>query len=1020
MRLFSLLFLLICTHAVHAQPGNYRYKTYTTLDGLTDNGVVKTLQDRKGFLWVATRSGLSRFDGTTFTNYNHIPGDSTSLRSNWITDLALDPTGVLWISTEWGLCWYDEMYDCFRYINPRKQMLVLYKGPLCMDGSTLWMASEDGLQKVNTVTKTFVTTVLQRIPTPQCVVTDAAGRIWVGTRGNGFFVYEPAQNKCYPLRPGKLPANAHIMDLHREGNTIWAATSDGMLRINAAADITIGDVPATNISGNSLMCTTPFLPITGDSLLLCGTYDKRLLLFNKNTRQFTSYWRKSKATLNDMPEAIFFDLNSSNGILWIGTDHGLCKLNMYQQDYMAYMLPQFSDIKNKIFVRKVMGDDRQEENLRMLAGKPDSGLFVYNARNAVLERFSTIGYTDMETGADGKLWCARAGGLDVYSKNNQLLQRFFMPVNLLCVTQPAADGRIWAGTETGVAVFNIKQKKYTIYNYTFNGTAVENKSFDEVFPVADLQQGRDGTIWLASLKYGLFSFDTVTHQFTPHRQPFDAAYETRNRCAAVAIDGQQNVWSGNMGGLTRYNPASRSFTNFDSMMAASNTYVYSIRFDDRGILWGRGNRGVFAFDPATQKLANYQVPLQMDALYFKQKITLAGNRPAAGFEGGYIVFNPAFSGSVPAPLVYITSCSVMGNRLPFAFNDTQKNRPVFKYNENVIGFTFTAVNHELPGSTSYTCMLEGLDKDWQPVSNGNSRFYSSLGPGNYTFRVKARSSSGVWTTADGFSFKIQPPFWRTWWFRVFSVLLLTSLIYFIFRRRVRAIKKEEQQKTAVSRAMAELEMKTLRSQMNPHFIFNSLNSIQKFIWENKKDDASDYLSKFARLVRLILEHSSESQVSLAQELSALKTYIELEHRRSNARFEYSIFTGEGIDINATMLPPLLLQPFVENAIWHGLNPLAERNGWLHIKIFKNGNNIECVIEDNGIGRKESAAMQARSSLRRNSVGMNITEQRVDLLNVAGEKKVSVQVTDKMENGSSTGTLVTIILPLVTAGNPKPE
>jgi LytS/YehU family sensor histidine kinase len=229
---------------------------------------------------------------------------------------------------------------------------------------------------------------------------------------------------------------------------------------------------------------------------------------------------------------------------------------------------------------------------------------------------------------------------------------------------------------------------------------------------------------------------------------------------------------------------------------------------------------------------------------------------------------------------------------------------------------------------------------------------------------------------------------------------------------VATIRQKEKQKTAVNKAMAELETKMFRSQMNPHFIFNSLNSIQKYIWENKEEDAAEYLARFAKLIRAILENSRKETIPLYDEIEVMKLYIELEHRRSNAHFDYSIKVSEDIDIQNIAIPPLLMQPFIENAIWHGLNKKKEK-GNLLLSITKKETQLVCIIDDDGVGRQENVAS---ISIEKKSLGITITQQRIDRLMETTKLFAGVTIEDKKENGIATGTCVTLTLPLQTISN----
>ena len=225
------------------------------------------------------------------------------------------------------------------------------------------------------------------------------------------------------------------------------------------------------------------------------------------------------------------------------------------------------------------------------------------------------------------------------------------------------------------------------------------------------------------------------------------------------------------------------------------------------------------------------------------------------------------------------------------------------------------------------------------------------------------------------------------------ILLAGSLFLFIFYKRKRdAVNR--QQEAELRAEMGDTEMKALRSQMNPHFIFNSLNSISDYISKNDMQSADMYLTKFAKVMRMILENSEQKEVSLKDDLKALELYMQLESLRMNNKFTYEIKIDHSIDVENTLVPPLILQPFVENSIWHGLSA-KDGNGHILIQIKKEGKMINCIVEDNGIGRKHS---DEYSQLRVNkkSLGMKITKARIDIINKLKNSNAAVNISDLSE------------------------
>ncbi|MEP7169994.1 MAG: tetratricopeptide repeat protein [Bacteroidota bacterium] len=234
---------------------------------------------------------------------------------------------------------------------------------------------------------------------------------------------------------------------------------------------------------------------------------------------------------------------------------------------------------------------------------------------------------------------------------------------------------------------------------------------------------------------------------------------------------------------------------------------------------------------------------------------------------------------------------------------------------------------------------------------------------------------------------------------LFSFLLVMS-----FNRR---------RKTAFEKQVSQVEMTALRAQMNPHFIFNSLHSINKYVMDNDKNNASDYLTKFAKLMRLILENSREQEVPMEKDLSALELYMQLESLRFQNKFQYNIEVDPQLDKETALIPPLLLQPFVENSILHGLR--TKENGKIQIKIKKEENMIRCSVEDNGIGRQQTVQVEPGKEKKRESLGMKITQERLNIINQLKKVKTAVNIFDLKDSENKPGGLrVELMLPFETA------
>jgi ligand-binding sensor domain-containing protein len=330
---------------------------------------------------------------------------------------------------------------------------------------------------------------------------------------------------------------------------------------------------------------------------------------------------------------------------------------------------------------------------------------------------------------------------------------------------------------------------------------------------------------------------------------------------------------------------------------------------------------------------------------------------------------------------------------------------VLKHNENSLKFSFDVLTfkseeqkilYRLNGKTS--------------LLDGNTLTLSHLTPGKYNLEVFAiNNDKRAGSISETINFVIEKPYWRTAWF-LLSVVFLAGIMAGLFTLRiVKRIKKKEEEKTRISKLIAEYQMSALRAQMNPHFIFNCINSIQSYILTNKPEKAYDYLSKFSKLIRLVLNYADENLIRLEQELQIVELYMELEQQRFDNKFAYTIHVGETINTAEAKVPAMILQPYIENAIWHGLMNLEKgQKGLLSIHIDLEDENLKILVEDNGVGRERAAQL---SPSRHIPKATSINSRRSEILGLISEKKGSITIEDIRGNGNLVlGTRVTILIP----------
>ncbi|MBK9734246.1 MAG: histidine kinase [Saprospiraceae bacterium] len=335
------------------------------------------------------------------------------------------------------------------------------------------------------------------------------------------------------------------------------------------------------------------------------------------------------------------------------------------------------------------------------------------------------------------------------------------------------------------------------------------------------------------------------------------------------------------------------------------------------------------------------------------------------------------------------------------------------YNDAVIRFEFANLSLNNSQSNQYKIKLTGLDTAWTTTTKREIS-YTRLPSGKYTFMIQASNSNGNFHPKTlKIELTINPPFYKTLWFGIILFSLISSIIYYLYKQKIARILQKEAMKRMYEKKISEVEMKALRAQMNPHFIFNSLNSIQKFIFEKDEYAASQYLTKFSRLIRLILDHSHQDFVSIGSETDILNYYIEMEKLRFNDKFEFELIKDDTIQ-DTWMIPSMVIQPHVENAIWHGL--MHKKNDCkLSVSFHKQDMETICVsIEDNGIGRVEAAAQKSKQVLKKKSYGSKISEDRIEHFSRKHNIKNSFEITDLTDgDGKGCGTRISIILPYKT-------
>lgn len=331
------------------------------------------------------------------------------------------------------------------------------------------------------------------------------------------------------------------------------------------------------------------------------------------------------------------------------------------------------------------------------------------------------------------------------------------------------------------------------------------------------------------------------------------------------------------------------------------------------------------------------------------------------------------------------------------------------HRENNIKLDYTCISFRSEGDILYKYRLKGLNNNWDSTRSTTLE-YPSLPAGSFQFELMAINKFGLQSNVAVIRFIIDPPLWKKLWFRVLLIAGVVSLVWFFVLLQFNRFRKKEQEKTRIRQQLNELEQKALRAQMNPHFIFNCLSSIQGFIITKDFETTNNYLTEFARLIRQTLDNSEKTAISIDNEIRYLSSYLEIEKMRYGNSFDYSIEAGPEVKQDFTYIPNMILQPYVENCIRHGLRH-KDSQGMILVKFQQTEKELVCIVQDNGIGRQKANEYRSQIRIEYQSRGMKLTEERINLLNKNQEEKIRIEVIDLFDSDKEpAGTKVVIHFP----------
>lgn len=581
-------------------------------------------------------------------------------------------------------------------------------------------------------------------------------------------------------------------------------------------------------------------------------------------------------------------------------------------------------------------------------------LFNPNGKTSFIKTIAVLGYAAFD---EDSVFISTPSGLNKFSKqlkesffSKEATTKYFDDARAEVLYFDHKDAVLYAGTKNGLLLF--KDKKRIPRKFKM----LDGLNF------TDIEKNDRGIFIATTLGDGVFFFNRDTCI-----QVNEKSGLTDNMCSSLFIQNDSSVWITTLHGLNRivckyidgeFKIQIKNFYRNDGLPSnyINDIYIY------KDSIWLATNNGLAIFNEKDLPNYTYTPKIAIDAL----KV------------------NGAYKEILQAGVIDL---------------DRKSNNIVIEFNCR----TFKNA-----GSVYYKYKLVGLNSNWAETRN-NQVDFTGLAPGKYAFEVYAYSLNENWkTNIEQVQFSIKPAFWETLWFRILAAALFLLIAVLIIFKQFRKVKNKftlQEKIINYEKELLELEQQALRLQMNPHFIFNALNSIQHAILTGKQHDAYNSLELFSSLIRGILENSKHKFISLEDEIEILKIYIEIEAKRFSSDFTYEVKIDPEIDTGGIKIPPMLIQPFVENSIWHGLMPKTEGEKKLILSFTGTDSSVICKVDDNGIGRRKAAI--ARNKRHATSLGTALTFNRVaNINNLENKAKYAIEIYDKEDDG---GTIVTITI-----------
>jgi ligand-binding sensor domain-containing protein len=1006
-------FIWIGTEAGLCRYDGTDFRIYTTSDGLPGNRIWSITEDDKGDLWLACYgNGISRFDGIAFHNYSTADGlVNDNVRK---VTYSKKNKGLL-IGTVFGFSYFkDSVFTSFKDTTITKRDLLQVTDFIDCDSTVYLLTYYDNKRFIefrpysgrfrylpenhrfhlrsSFSTRSFITSASDTI------ISD-----WI----NGVKIYSAGPTRF-------IDTIGQVFDMAEDmkGNIWLASWNDASIEnMKGKGGIYLikGNiaVPYSNRLGISTQKCWCLYYDKNENLLWIGTLDNGIYLFPMTG---VDYFNASD--INPEHPQLYDIMVDRKKSTWIiagdklfrtGIDSAILKPVIFQRPYENYIQKNFSFYLEpkgsfEFYKERIKNGQAGFPNPYLEKGKilPAGSLYNPELYNELIKkkitRFEKLFEDNM-----GNIWIKTNQG--IFKIEKSISENFFF------FNAMASGNPFFLSSDSSVSVllqyelFTFKKKSTEMIRLRKNATYSSYCNFFQ----------QKNVFWIYNNTEGVVKYENgKLRRFDYLKGKIDLSF------TSVTSDKKENLLVSTNSGKVYFFRTNNDSLNLTGTLSEKDGIIGNdirwILTDNSNRLWILTNRGLNMANLRTfYDNGRCEITFYNDENGFNN---MKSTKAIIGPDGKiYSISESRLTRFDPDELIASVNknCRLMIEKMEVNFNDYNmsalllnnkwsglpENELVLPYDKNTLTFYFHLLQFSEPSKTTFSYKMNGVQEKWTDFSADNKAVYTKLKPGKYILRFRSmiKSSPGNLFESE-FSFRINPPWYREWWFITIVLLTMIFFAYLFLWNMFRQIRRNAE----IDRKIEALKLEALKSQMNPHFIFNAFNSIQKYILNQDIKAALNYMSDFAGLIRKTLDNSTKERICLADEISYLKSYIELEQRRV-PNLNYTIECKNDIDCEGIFIPPMMIQPVVENSILHGIRH-KEGEGIIRISftVSEETGGLICKVEDNGIGRERSMELYKLQGKSYSSKGSQIIKRRADLCGV------KINITDLNKEDSPSGTL----------------